>query len=65
MPTATSLHSFEERERFGRIYTGGRVGVTHDASGRRLLTNRGQPLPEGYDDPNVIAEGEVVTGRRR
>ena len=42
-----------------------RVGVTHDASGRRLLTNRGQPLPEGYDDPNVIAEGEVVTGRRR
>jgi hypothetical protein len=29
------------------------LGVTHDASGRRLLTNRGQPLPEGYDDPNV------------
>jgi hypothetical protein len=42
-----------------------RVGVTHDASGRRLLTNRGQPLPEGYDDPNVVAEEEVVTGRRR
>ena len=42
-----------------------RVGVTHDASGRRLLTNRGQPLPEGYDDPNVVAEGEEVTGRRR
>jgi hypothetical protein len=29
------------------------LGVTHDASGKRLLTNRGQPLPEGYDDPNV------------
>ena len=33
-------------------------------SGGRLLTNRGQPLPEGYDDPSVVAPGEVVTGKR-
>lgn len=35
------------------------LGYTHDAvDGRRLLTNRGQPLPQGYDDPNVMPPRE-------
>jgi len=29
------------------------LGYTHDAEGRRLLTNQGGPLPAGYEDPNV------------
>ena len=29
-----------------------KVGYTHDANGRRLLTNQGQPLPTGYVDAN-------------
>jgi hypothetical protein len=39
------------------------IGVTHDAYGKRLLTNRGQSLPQGYDDPNVMGVDERVTGR--
>ena len=40
------------------------VGVTHDASGRRLLTNRGLPLEEAYGSPNDVAEGATATGKR-
>jgi hypothetical protein len=27
-----------------------------------MLTNQGQPLPTGYDDPNDMGVGEAVTG---
>ena len=30
------------------------IGYTHDERGRRLLTNRGEPLPAGYVDPNAL-----------
>jgi hypothetical protein len=41
-----------------------RIGYTHDVDGRRLLTNRGQALPAGYDDPNVMPprEGASAAG---
>ena len=38
------------------------IGLTHDLFGKRLLTNQGQPLPTGYDDPNDMGVGEAVTG---
>ena len=41
------------------------IGVTHDARGRRLLTNQGLPLPEGYGDPNALAADRTTSGGRR
>ena len=36
------------------------VGTTHAEDGRRLLTNQGQPVPEGYQDPNVMPPREAT-----
>ena len=38
------------------------IGYTHDMDGRRLLTNRGQTLPQGYDDPNLMPPRETTGG---